>query len=96
MIDGGVLDNAPFKGRSSVGIDTTGMLHVDRIAFNAYWKGSGQRRPLRLPSGPKLSPRAMVSMVRKATEGWTYSAVSIGYPGPVLQGKLVSVIRSIE
>ena len=32
----------------------------------------------------------MVAGVRKAADGWTYEAVSIGYPGPILRGKPVS------
>ncbi len=32
----------------------------------------------------------MVAEVKKATSDWEYSAVSIGYPGPVLHGKVVS------
>jgi len=32
----------------------------------------------------------MVTLVRRATAKWKYSAVSIGYPGPVLHGKPVS------
>jgi polyphosphate glucokinase len=32
----------------------------------------------------------MAAAVRKATAGWTYAKVSIGYPGPVLNGKPVS------
>ena len=48
----------------------------------------GQReQPLKIDSGPTMTPRKMVSEVRKLTPGWKYSAVSIGYPGPVLHGK---------
>jgi predicted NBD/HSP70 family sugar kinase len=32
----------------------------------------------------------MVQAVRKATAGWKYEAVSIGYPGPVVHGKPVA------
>ena len=35
-------------------------------------------------SGPKITPRQMVATMLKATTGWQYDAVSIGYPGPVL------------
>jgi len=37
----------------------------------------------KFPSGPKLTPRQMVSAVLKLTEDWKYEAVSIGYPGRV-------------
>jgi polyphosphate glucokinase len=32
----------------------------------------------------------MVAAVKKATAGWKYDVVSIGYPGPVIRGKLVT------
>jgi polyphosphate glucokinase len=38
-------------------------------------------------SGPKLTPRRMVSGVKKLAADWTYNVVSIGYPGPVLGGR---------
>ena len=38
-------------------------------------------------SGPALTPRKMVKAVRKATVGWRYDVVSIGYPGPVVGGR---------
>lgn len=48
----------------------------------------GQRKePLKIDSGPTMTPQKMVSEVRKLTPDWKYSAVSIGYPGPVLHGK---------
>ncbi len=41
-------------------------------------------------SGPALTPRRMVSQVRKGVRDWKYDVVSIGYPGPVLQNRPVS------
>jgi polyphosphate glucokinase len=51
---------------------------------------TGQKEPIKIPSGPEMTPRRMVTLVRRATAKWKYSAVSIGYPGPVLHGKPVS------
>ena len=48
---------------------------------------TGHPEAVKLPSGPKLTPRKMVKAVREATAGWNYSVVSIGYPGPVVHGK---------
>jgi polyphosphate glucokinase len=42
---------------------------------------SGEIEPRKFPSGPALTPRVMVSAVRKLTEDWDYDVVSIGYPG---------------
>src|SRR5512134_2791412 len=51
---------------------------------------SGETEPRKFPSGPKLTPRQMVSGVLKLTEDWKYSAVSIGFPGRVREGRPVS------
>src|SRR5712672_996759 len=42
------------------------------------------------PSRPKMTPRDMVSGVKKLTADWAYDVVSIGYPGPVLRGKPIA------
>jgi polyphosphate glucokinase len=47
----------------------------------------GQRKPVVLDSGPHLTAGRMAEEVRRATEGWNYDAVSIGYPGPVVNGR---------
>ena len=46
FMSGGVLAHPPLSARSSIGIDTAGALHVDRVKFFGTWKGTGQRRPL--------------------------------------------------
>ena len=38
-------------------------------------------------SGPGLTPHQMVLGVKKLASDWRYDVVSIGYPGPVLQGR---------
>jgi polyphosphate glucokinase len=51
---------------------------------------TGHKTPVEIVSGPKMTAAKMVQAVKKATSDWEYSAVSIGYPGPVLHGKVVS------
>lgn len=51
---------------------------------------SGQAEVRRFDSGPKLAPRTMVLGVKKITSDWTYEAISIGYPGPVLRNVPIS------
>jgi len=48
---------------------------------------SGRRAPIKIDSGRTMTPRAMVRGVREATAGWQYDQVSIGYPGPVRDGR---------
>jgi hypothetical protein len=55
VLQGGILDTAPSDGRSSVGIDTGGGLHVDRVALAGTWQGSGQRRILGINETPRAN-----------------------------------------
>jgi polyphosphate glucokinase len=48
---------------------------------------TGQPESRSFRSGPKLTPSRMVSGVTKLAADWTYDAISIGYPGPVLGGR---------
>jgi len=48
---------------------------------------SGKRVPLKLPSGPHLTPAKMVKEVLEATSEWKYDRVTIGYPGPVVNNR---------
>ncbi|GAC1455838.1 MAG: ROK family protein [Steroidobacteraceae bacterium] len=41
-------------------------------------------------SGPKLGPAHMVRVIRNQTRGTPYDAVSMGYPGPVLRGRIAA------
>jgi polyphosphate glucokinase len=45
---------------------------------------TGQSEEVKIVSGPEMTARKMVTQVRKAAAKWKYTAVSIGYPGPVL------------
>jgi len=56
---------------------------------------TGRKEPIKIPSGPKTTARTMVDRVKEAIDGWTYAAVSIGYPGAVLHGKPVSEPRHL-
>ncbi len=46
LLQGGALEHTPLPFRSSLGVDSTGALHVDRVSFAGDWRGMGQRRPL--------------------------------------------------
>ena len=51
---------------------------------------SGQKTPVKIPSGPDLTPRLMMRRLLAAVTDWPFDAVSIGYPGAVVGGKPVS------
>ena len=40
-------------------------------------------------SGTKLSPRELVSQIKKTAQGWNYDAISIGFPSVVRKGRIV-------
>jgi predicted NBD/HSP70 family sugar kinase len=44
---------------------------------------SGHTEPRKATSGKRMTPAKMVETVRALARGWTYEAVSIGYPGLV-------------
>lgn len=51
---------------------------------------TGQQEPIKIPSGPDMTAAQMVEQVKEAAKDWSYDAVAIGYPGPVIHGKPVS------
>jgi len=55
LIRGGILDSAPVDFRSTVGIDTDGVLHVERVRMAGTWQGSGQRRILGINELPRAN-----------------------------------------
>jgi ROK family protein len=65
------------------------VLVVDVGGSSIKIRASGQRKLIKLPSGPKMTAPEMVREVKQAVSGWTYDVVSIGYPGVVLGGKIV-------
>ena len=48
---------------------------------------TGQKEPRKVDSGPTMTARLMVAAVKKLAQGWTYDAVALGYPGPVVHGR---------
>src|SRR5580765_3043966 len=48
---------------------------------------TGQKQSREFPSGPTLSAKQMVGGVKKLAGNWKYDAVSIGYPGPVINNR---------
>jgi polyphosphate glucokinase len=65
-------------------------LVIDIGGTNVKVLASGQREPLKIESGPTMTPRAMLRALKELTAEWGYDRVSIGYPGPVRDGKPVA------
>src|SRR5438477_11930703 len=63
------------------------VLVVDVGGTNVKILATGQSEPRKFPSGAALTAAAMVEGVKKLAADWTYDAVAIGYPGPVLRDR---------
>ena len=66
------------------------VLAIDVGGTNVKILATGQQERRKFPSGPKLTAKAMVDGVKKLAADWKYDAVSIGYPGPVINGRPVA------
>ena len=62
------------------------VLVIDIGGSNVKILATGQKEPRKFPSGPRLTPERMVSRVKKLARDWKHDRVSIGYPGPVING----------
>jgi polyphosphate glucokinase len=56
---------------------------------------TGQTVKREFASGPEMTAEQMVSGVKQLAGDWSYDAVSVGYPGPVLHGRPVSEPRNL-
>ena len=63
------------------------VLVVDVGGTHVKVLATGQRQHREFPSGPKLSAKQMVAGVKKVAKDWRYDAVSIGYPGVVINNR---------
>ena len=48
---------------------------------------TGKRTPIKLPSGPDLTPEMMADSVLAGASKWEFDNISIGYPGPVTDNR---------
>ena len=71
------------KQQKKILVVDVGGTHVKVLA-------TGQKEPVKIDSGPKMTAKKMVKEVLEATKGWDYSVVSIGYPAPVVHGHPLS------
>ena len=85
--------NSPLAGdertarRDAIGSSVKSVLVVDVGGSSIKILATGQTERRSFPSGPTLTPDRMVSEVKKLADDWNYDAVSIGYPGPVVDGR---------
>jgi polyphosphate glucokinase len=66
------------------------VLVIDIGGTHVKLYATDRREPLKIDSGPKMTPRGLVKAVKANTSSWKYDVISIGYPGPVVHGKPLS------
>jgi len=66
------------------------VLVVDVGGSHVKMRVSGRKEERQFVSGPDLTARRMVADVHTLTGDWKYDAVSIGYPGVVVHGKILT------
>ena len=62
------------------------VLVIDVGGTNVKMLATGQKEPRKYPSGPTMTPQKMVRIVKEGTRDWKYDCVSLGYPGPIING----------
>ena len=63
LIRGGVLERTPAELRSTIGVDTDGNLHVDRVHLAGTWQGTGQRRIVGINEVPRAGRTSIYTPV---------------------------------
>jgi predicted NBD/HSP70 family sugar kinase len=62
-------------------------LVVDVGGTNIKLLATGQREPLKIPSGPTLTAKKMIRVVKEAVRTWEFDRITLGYPAPVINGR---------
>ena len=63
------------------------ILMVDVGGTNAKCMATAQEGLVKIPSGPDFTPHKLMRELLKETKDWEYDAVTLGYPGVVVDGK---------
>jgi polyphosphate glucokinase len=66
--------------------ESQGVLVIDVGGTNVKLLATGQKEPHKIPSGPSMTARKMVRVVKGATRDWKFDRISLGYPGPIING----------
>jgi polyphosphate glucokinase len=70
--------------------ERSNILVIDVGGTHVKIRDQRHKEPIKIDSGPNMTARRMVTAVRKAVAGWEFSAVTIGYPGPVVHNRPVA------
>jgi len=81
------MTTSPRRALKILVVDVGGT-HVKILA-------TGQREERKADSGPTMTARGMVAVVKRLSADWSYDHVAIGYPGPVVHGRPVAEPRNL-
>jgi polyphosphate glucokinase len=76
---------SPQNPKSSK-ISAAKTLVIDVGGTNIKMLATGMKEPIKFPSGPKMTADKMVKEVKAATKDIPYDRISLGYPGPIING----------
>jgi polyphosphate glucokinase len=65
---------------------TPKVLVIDVGGTNIKLLATGQKEPRKIPSGPTMTAGKMVRVVKECVRDWKFDRVSLGYPGPIING----------
>jgi polyphosphate glucokinase len=72
--------------KSSQAAKTPKILVIDVGGTHIKLLATGQKGPRRFPSGPTMTAGKMAREVKKCVRDWKFDRVSLGYPGPIING----------
>lgn len=81
-----VIAKNPYHGQQQ---PTGKILVLDVGGSHVKALVTGKRKPVKIESGPKLTPKMMLERLHLALNGWEYQRVSIGLPAPVIHGHVL-------
>jgi polyphosphate glucokinase len=73
--------------RLSRGILVMNVLVIDVGGTHVKVLATGEKTHREFESGPKMTPKVMVSQVRTLVADWQYDAIAMGFPGPVVHNR---------
>jgi polyphosphate glucokinase len=62
------------------------VLVIDVGGTHVKLSASGEKEVCKIPSGPTMTAAKMVDVVKENIKHWKFDCISLGYPGPIING----------
>jgi predicted NBD/HSP70 family sugar kinase len=72
--------------KSGQSANTKRVLVIDVGGTHIKMLATGQKEVRKIPSGPTMTAGKMVRVVKECVKDWKFDCVSLGYPGPIING----------